>query len=96
MNENSIFSLQNIEESILNKSPCREAGPKGSILRNSSKGVISSQYLDPNNSSCNMRKKASFKENLVEIREVESFKDFNYENSYNIDESQCKCDCLLI
>ena len=88
MNVNSIFSLQNIED---------PAFTKGSILRNSSKYLGSnSQFLDPNNSSCNIRKKTRFRENLVEIKEVESFKDFNYEHTYNVDNAQCKCDCLLI
>lgn len=68
---------------------------RGSILKNPSK-VGSSSCLDPHNSSINLKKKATFKEELVEIREVESFKDFNYEHTYNVDNSQCKCDCSLI
>lgn len=89
MNLNTIFSLQNIED------PSNYH--KVSILRNSSKYLgVSSHLLDPNNSLRNNNKKTRFREDLVEIKEVESFKDFNYEHTYNVDNAQCKCECLLI
>ena len=94
MNTDSIFSLQNIED--LGPSRSQSNIPqKMSILKNSSKAG-SSSFLDPNNSMINMKKKMTFKEELVEIREVESWKDFNYEHTYNVENSQCKCDCTLI
>ena len=89
-NTDSIYSLQNIEDLGNSRN-----GPKNSILKNSSK-LGSSSFLDPKGSMMNMKKKTTFREDLVEIREVESWKDFNYEHTYNVDNSQCKCDCVLI
>ena len=91
LNTESIYSLQNIEDLGFS----RNGAQKSSILKNSSK-LGSSSFLDPNNSMINMKKKTTFREDLVEIREVESWKDFNYEHTYNVENSQCKCDCVLI
>lgn len=67
------------------------SGLKSSIL----KGKGSSRFtLDPPRKE--IKKRTSFKDKLIEIREVENFKDFNYEHTYNIEEEQmCRCNCRV-
>lgn len=94
---NEVQSLQHIKSSNEEIRP----KPKNSILKSGGSGgsrrmdsSSGGSFLDPNSLN-SFKKKTSFKDKLVEIREVESWKEFNYENSYSVD-SKCRCECLLI
>lgn len=64
---------------------------KSSILKSKGSNKFT---LDPPRKE--IKKRTSFKDKLIEVKEVENFKDFNYDHTYNIEEEQmCRCNCIV-
>ena len=104
---------QNISDILVNYSDNLEKNTSNNLSTNSNSKIKSkvpslralsslmfNQYINMNNINNTKKKKikkVTFKKKLVDVIEIESFKKFNLENGFNIDDrTNTKCSCFVL